>query len=227
MHLVNVSRSFSNTATIKGSPKELGSQINKSQAENALLITFEHLSQKEVDVLSNNISQLTSSMLELLTQEQDKGTLRKLVELIMPRKPPSPRQFKEAQRLVKAQQELLDSGDWLSAANIAELAGLSTRNPGSQPNKWKKQNQIFAIHHGGLDYFPIYGLNPDKNYRPLKELARIIDIFQGIKNEWQMAFWFFSDNSFLGGKRPQDLLITSPEQVMAAARDEAEGIQHG
>jgi len=227
MHLINVNQHRSDIATLKGSPKELSEKIYKIQAKHALLITFEHIKQQDLDALSHNLLQLTSSMMELLTQDQEKKTLQKVVELLMPERPPSARQFKEALRLVKAQRALLDSGDWLSAADIAQLAGLSKRNPGSQPNKWKKQNHIFAIKHGGLDYFPIYALNPGKNYRPVKEMADIIEIFRGNKDEWRMAFWFFSDNSFLGGKRPQDLLQTHPEQVIAAARDEVEGIQHG
>ena len=42
-----------------------------------------------------------------------------------------------------------------------------------------------------------------------------------------MAYWFRSDNSFLGGKRPQDLLASAPDQVIAAALDEIHGIVHG
>jgi hypothetical protein len=36
-----------------------------------------------------------------------------------------------------------------------------------------------------------------------------------------------SDNSFLGGQRPKDVLATAPERVLAAARDELEGSRHG
>jgi hypothetical protein len=42
-----------------------------------------------------------------------------------------------------------------------------------------------------------------------------------------MAYWFLSDNGFLGGKRPQDLLASAPERVIVAAMDEVEGIAHG
>lgn len=42
-----------------------------------------------------------------------------------------------------------------------------------------------------------------------------------------MAFWFLSANSFLGGKRPQDMLATQPDLVIDAARDEVQGVAHG
>jgi hypothetical protein len=42
-----------------------------------------------------------------------------------------------------------------------------------------------------------------------------------------MAYWFLSVNSFLGGKRPQDLIASAPERVIAAAIDEVQEIAHG
>ncbi|KPA88153.1 hypothetical protein PF66_05385 [Pseudomonas asplenii] len=42
-----------------------------------------------------------------------------------------------------------------------------------------------------------------------------------------MAYWFRSDNSMLGGKRPRDLLACAPDRLMAAAQDEVLGVAHG
>ena len=42
-----------------------------------------------------------------------------------------------------------------------------------------------------------------------------------------MAYWFSSSNSFLRGKRPQDLLVSVPKRVIEAAIDEIQGITHG
>ena len=47
------------------------------------------------------------------------------------------------------------------------------------------------------------------------------------KYGWGLAYWFASANSLLGGKRPQDVLATSPDRVLAAAADEMAGIAHG
>ena len=129
--------------------------------------------------------------------------------------------------LVAARKAVLASGDWLNAAELAQLAGLSPRNPSAQPNKWKKQGQIFAIHHNGVDYFPGYGLDPDNAFRPLKALAGILLVLAPHKDGWGMAYWFMSANGFLGGQRPQDLLRTDPDRVLAAARDEVMGVLHG
>lgn len=97
--------------------------------------------------------------------------------------------------LVQARKAVLETGDWSTAADIAQVAGLSTRNPSAQPNKWKKQGQIFAISHRGVDYFPGYGLDRDSDFRPVRSLAKIIETFAGHKDSWGMAYWFRSDNS--------------------------------
>jgi hypothetical protein len=96
----------------------------------------------------------------------------------------------------------------------------------SQPNKWKKQGLIFAINHGGVDYFPGYGLDRDAGFRPVKALAKIIETFGGHKGGWGMAYWFASVNGFLDGLRPQDVLAHDPERVLAAAKDEIEEIDY-
>jgi hypothetical protein len=43
---------------------------------------------------------------------------------------------------------------------------------------------------------------------------------------WSLAFCFQSVNSFLGGKRPMDVLAEKPDEVIAAAADESMGITH-
>ena len=190
-------------------------------------MSFDHIKPNVFEALAENFANLASSMYVVLQERQGLNSLERLAEVFVTRKPPSPRLLKEAAMLVQARKAVLESGDWLNAADIAQVAQLSTRNPSAQPNKWKKQGQIFAINHGGVDYFPGYGLDPDTSYRPLKALAKVIEIFEGYKDSWGMAYWFRSDNSFLGGKKPQDLLASVPDRVIDAALDEIQGIAHG
>lgn len=141
--------------------------------------------------------------------------------------PATPHLLREAAMRHQARAAVLASGDWLTARQVADIAGLSLVNPSAQPNKWKRAGQIFAIQHGGTDLFPGYGLDPDTDYRPRKALADIIQLFADHKRGWGMAFWFMSVNSFLGGRRPQDVLAHEPEWVIAAAEDEIQPICHG
>lgn len=217
----------SGVSTLIGTPKEVQARLGQSHADRVLVLTFDQIKPTVFDALAENFTNVASSMFEVLLQRHERESLERLAEVLMPRTPPSPRLLKEAAMLVQARKAVLESGDWLTAAEVAQLAGLSTRNPSAQPNKWKKQGLIFAISHNGVDYFPGYGLDREAGFRPLKAMTKVIEAFAGHKDGWGMAYWFRSDNSFLGGKRPQDLLATAPERVIAAAQDEVQEVAHG
>ena len=214
-------------STLVGTPKEVQARLGDSRADQVLAVVFEHIKPTAMEVLAENVSNVASSMLEVLLERHERESLERLAEALVPRSLPSPRLLKEAAMLVQARKAVLESGDWLTAAEVAQLAGLSTRNPSAQPNKWKKQGLIFAIRHNGVDYYPGYGLERDAGFRPLKALAQVIEVFAGHKDGWGMAYWFRAHNGFLGGKRPQDLLGTQPRKVIEAARDEVQEIAHG
>lgn len=225
---MSVQKEHPGVSTLIGTPKEVRGRLSKSHAEQVLVVSFERQNHQETEVLFENLSNMASSMYALFQQQyQSRATLERLAEALVPQTPASPRIMKEAAMLVKARKAVLESGDWLSAVELTQLAQLSAANPSSQPNKWKKAGRIFAIHHNGVDYFPAYGLDKDEDFRPLKALAQVIAVFNGNKNGWGMAFWFMSVNSFLGGKRPQDLLVSHPDQVIAAAKDEVQAVVHG
>ena len=214
-------------STLVGTPKEVQARLGRSHADRVLVVAFDRIKPNVFEALAENFTNVASSMFEVLLERNDREALERLAEVLVPRTPPSPRLLKEVAMLVKARKAVLESGDWLTAADIAQLADLSTRNPSAQPNKWKKQGLIFAISHGGADYFPGYGLDRDAGFRPVKALAKIIETFAGHKDGWGMAYWFRSDNGFLGGRRPQDLLASAPERVIEAAMDEVQEIAHG
>ncbi|MGY3494217.1 hypothetical protein [Bradyrhizobium sp. USDA 4502] len=133
----------------------------------------------------------------------------------------------EGRMAAKARKAVLESGDWLTAAQIVQIAGFGDSNPLSDPNRWKENKQIFTVRHREVDYFPRYALDPSIGYRPAEGLARVLSVFRKRKDDWGIAFWFASVNSFLGGKRPQDLLTDQPDRVVAAAEDEMAGVVHG
>ncbi|MBK0095819.1 hypothetical protein IBT49_07510 [Erwinia sp. S63] len=215
-------------STFIGTPKEVKTQLGKSQANQVLVVSFDNISNLRVlSTLTENISTVASTMFEVFKERQEKQSLEILVGSMLPKAPASPHLMKEAAMLLQARKAVLESGNWLTAADVSQLAGLSTTNPSAQPNKWKKSGQIFAIHHNGIDYFPDYGLDRNTQFRPLKALSEVLKIFADHKDGWGIAFWFLSVNSFLGGQRPQDMLAKHSERVIEAARDEIEGIGRG
>jgi hypothetical protein len=133
--------------------------------------------------------------------------------------------LREAAMQANARQAVLQSGDLVTAVQVAEAAGLSARRSSAQTTAWVKQGRLFAIRHDGVDYFPGYALDDD--YRPLEVVSEVVKAFETKKDGWGLAYWLHSDNSFLGGARPQDLLRDDPEGVVAAARDEAQEVANG
>ncbi|MDO9007543.1 MAG: hypothetical protein Q7U80_04915 [Thiobacillus sp.] len=130
----------------------------------------------------------------------------------------------EAAMIAHARNAVLNSAQWLTSEQMAKHAAELNEFP-PQVNDWKEDGLIFSIDYQNTDYFPAYGL--DANVRPVKALAAVIATFQGSKDGWDLACWFASVNSFLGGRRPQDLLGTAPNEVIAAAADEVAGVAHG
>jgi len=214
-------------STLVGTPDQVIHQLNKSQAKRVVLVAFEGGDPAVSETVADNLHDLANMMLELMLQRHDRETLEKVAELLLPRKLPSKEMLKEAAMLARAKKAVLEGSEWLTASELAELAELSSRNPSAQPNKWKKSGKIFAVHHAGIDYFPGYALDPATGYRPIKALAKILETFSGHKDSWGIGIWFASQNSFLGGKRPLDLLISETERVLAAAIDEVQEIAHG
>jgi hypothetical protein len=207
-----------------GTGPEVIQLLHRSTARQVLTITSE--SDAEMHLLELIIRRVTEFYPQLMRQRQHEA-IDKIVSALLPEVAIPDAALAQARMMVDAKSIILNSGDLLPAGEIAKLAGYSANNPSAQPNKWKRDGAIFAIHHKGTDYFPIYALNPDENYRPYKAVADILRVFGDTKDSWGLAFWFTGLNSFLDDQRPQDLLAADPERVIAAAKDEVEGVQHG
>jgi hypothetical protein len=130
--------------------------------------------------------------------------------------------------MAEARAQVLKSGQFVTAGQIASLAGFSKSNPSAQPAKWKQDGAIFAIKQKGTHYFPLFALNPDDNYRPYKAVAEILHILRKCSlSDWGIASWFIAANSFLDDQAPKNLLASDPDRVIDAARDEVSEVSHG
>lgn len=217
---------FSGVGTLTGTPEQVRTELSRLNAEQVVALTIEHGSDPAAKALAQTIAGLVPLVGAILKRRQD-AAINSIIEALVPEVPPPHHKLVEARMVADARKAVLENGDWLTAAEVARAAGFSASNPSAQPNKWKKEGLIFAVRHRGVDYFPGYALDPSAGFRPVKVLARILEVFRGKKDDWGLAYWFASVNSFLGGKRPQDLLASEPERVIAAAEDEVIGVVHG
>ncbi|VVO74992.1 hypothetical protein [Pseudomonas fluorescens] len=211
---------------LTGDLKAISARISTNADEPAVVLIVDRATPEALDALGKSIEMLAHVFSQNM-QKAGQETIDQIVSLFLPQVPVSSNLMREAQMLAKAKKAVLESGDWVTASDIAKLGEFTTNNPSSGPNKWKRHNRLFAIRHNGSDYFPVYGLDNDAAYRPLPAMREVINILATKKNSWGMAYWFASVSSLLGGKRPQDLLVTDPQRVIEAAMDEVAGITHG
>ncbi|BCQ29008.1 hypothetical protein NK8_71980 (plasmid) [Caballeronia sp. NK8] len=164
---------------------------------------------------------------DALFNEQGEEQLKLLLRAVTPVVPVPEHTLREAAMRKAGMKRVLEASDWLTAAQIAQLAELSGSNPSQQPNRWKHDGMVFAVDINGKDHFPAYGLDPDRKYRPRRAMTDVLKAFGNSKDGWALAFWFASVNSYLGGARPLDVLQSDPKRVIEAAEAEVEGVVHG
>jgi hypothetical protein len=207
-----------------GTGREVIQLLHRSPAQRTVAVTLPNNEQGlAAEIVLNRVIEFLPQLMEQSQQDN----LKKIVSALLPDVAPSEAAMAQARMLIDAKSTILKSGDFIPAGEVSKLAGYSQTNPSVQPNKWKRNRAIFAIELKGDDFFPLYALDPNDNYRPRKEVAEILSIFGDSKDGWGLAFWFAGLNSFLDDERPQDLLTVAPEQVLAAARDEIAGVLHG
>jgi hypothetical protein len=211
--------------TLEGTPGEVRKELTHSKAERVIALAFTHENEQVADAMASALTGL-GALISELSAERPQESLRNVIGALAPSVPLPTHMLTEARMAAHARRAVLNSAEWLTAAQIAEQAGFSASNPSAQQNRWKKDGMIFAIHHQNTDYFPAYGLDPT-TFRPIKAMAEVLSVFKDSKDAWGLAYWFSSVNSFLGGNRPQDLLRTAPDDVISAAKDELAGVTHG
>jgi hypothetical protein len=210
------------SAVLSGTGRDVIRKLNRSPERRTVAVTF--ADDEQGAAAERVIHQLVEFLPQLIEVRQE-GTLKKVVNVLLTDVAPSKAAREQARMLIEAKTAILNSGDFLPATEVAQLAGFSPSNLSVQPNKWKRNREIFAIQHGREDYLPVYALGPD--HRPRKVMTQILKIFGDAKDGWGLAFWFAALNSFLDEERPQDVLATDPERVIAAADDEVAEYEHG
>lgn len=140
-----------------------------------------------------------------------------LVELLVSEVPMKPLDMKLAKLQARALERIYSGTPWLTAEQIGTLGKHGTANPAAAAHRWKANDQLFAIRREGRDMYPRYSLSDD--FTPLPAVRRVLKALAG-HDPLRVAGWFESTSSFLGGKRPRELIGSRPERVIQAAQDE-------
>ncbi|HEX7881276.1 MAG TPA: hypothetical protein VF499_00880, partial [Afipia sp.] len=161
--------------TVAGTSAEVRRKLETLDPDQVVAFMVEHGDSKFARLIADTMVSIAPLVVATLAR-REKDALEKIVELLVPQMPPPQHLLIEARMNAEARKAVLESADWLTAAEIAEIAGFSAQNPSTQPNKWKKEGRIFAVRRSGVDYYPGYALDPDAEYRPLKGLGSILKV---------------------------------------------------
>ncbi len=122
----------SGLGTLPGRPGEIGEQLRHSVAERAIARTFAHESGRTVGAIADALRSLAPMVAGLIKRRQ-REALDNIVDAPVPTVPLPEQMMVEARMTAHARSEVLASGDWLRAAQVAELAGFSASKLSAQP----------------------------------------------------------------------------------------------
>ena len=180
------------------------------------------LTNKDIEDVKQLMQEVVVTALSVRPQRRE-VVRGQLVELLVGEVALTPVDMKRARLEAKAVRAIRHSTEWLTSAEIADLADLGPANPIGTVSRWRQQGRIYALRHGGKDYYPKYALGPD--FHPLPVIKEILAVLSGYDPEL-LAGWFDSTSRFLRGKRPCELVATEPAKVLAAARNTIEVQEH-
>jgi hypothetical protein len=209
----------------EGEAQELAHGLENSKAQALVFVSCAHRDDEWTKTVFETLKR-ASELIEVLIDKRGENSWDALIEALTPDVPLTSNRLIEAKMFAQAMKGVLESDDFVRAADIAEVGHFSKTNPSSQPNRWKKTGLIFAVPYKGADLYPLYALDLTEGAKPLPVMERVLSILRE-KDDWQKAFWFSSVNTYLKNRMPKELLKSEPQEVLRAAEIEAAGVQHG
>ena len=186
------------------------------------LLRFEFQVPKGVNLPRSEIADVERVMPELFGMLVEHRALRgkqqraELVKLLVRDVPMKPIEMKLVKLQARALERIYSGTSWLTADEIGTLGKHGTANPAAAAHRWKSSGQLFAIRRDGRDMYPRYALGDD--FTPLAAIKKVLKLLVGF-DPLRVAGWFESTSSFLGGRRPRELIASQPERVVQAAQD--------
>jgi hypothetical protein len=212
---VHVTTSFAHIQTSREPPAGL----NPSEGQSALIATLliEANSDQTIDAYLGGL-QMYNDLFEWRLSEYPQKALDVIIDCFLPAES-VPRSILETGVSIGIiRSKIFQSGDWISAKQWIQLASSSTIDGAVDPKQLLADRQIFSLRPGKVDYFPIYGLDGSRGYRPLSGLADVLSALSTKMDVWSMAAWFQNENASLLGVAPKALLAFAPDKVLAAAQ---------
>ena len=84
-------------------------------------------------------------------------------------------------------------------------------------SQWEQEQQIFSVNYMDQVVYPAFQFADNK---PIAVIEKILKELPEEMSSWQIAFWFETNNGWVGGESPKDCL-DKVEQLVKAAQQEA------
>ncbi|KQN84967.1 hypothetical protein ASE90_18805 [Sphingomonas sp. Leaf67] len=117
-------------------------------------------------------------------------------------------------------QRFVHEVETFTSAQVSARAGHEAKNRHQTAARWKALRRIFAVSYQGQDRFPAFQFDADGKPRPV--IKKVLEVLPDNRTPWQVAFWFVSSNSWLGGPAPSDRLDEADAVIEAAAHESDE-----
>lgn len=118
-------------------------------------------------------------------------------------------------------QTVLKESKWLS---LETLIHLNTKKYSIYDVKrWEDSNLLFCLTHEKITYYPAFAIRTDID----NMFAQIVMLMYTEKSYWNIAAWLASNNSYLNGHKPSELILKEPTWVLSACLQELHPSYHG
>jgi hypothetical protein len=102
---------------------------------------------------------------------------------------------------------------WTSA-EVAKESSSTAKNRAAIASRWLAEKRIFSVHFKRQTWFPRFQFQDGS---PIPAISNVIKAFPKHATGWDLAFFFDTPNSFIGGRRPLELLKGDPEAIESLA----------
>jgi hypothetical protein len=182
------------------------------QGDSAIVVTAPRSFLPAIEAFARRMAweeKYTERLLQVMTEDVDAGVLDEARVL-------------QVQRQAQARHRFLQEFPALTSHQVAEMSGSTANNAAAQASRWKAAGKLFAVNVGRADRYPAFQFGDDG--KPLRVIEEVLRILEG-RSPWAIALWFASHSGWLGGRRPVDHLLDSPDEVVNAARRTVEPLE--
>jgi len=137
------------------------------------------------------------------------------VEAMTSESVPSQAAAEQMRRNADARHRVLAEYGTLTSEEVADEVGSRARNRAASAHRLQNAGKVFAVRHQGQTLFPAFQFAGGAVRTGVPEVLRVLHD-RGLSG-WEIALWFIAGSSFLGGRRPVDLLDEDQELVIEHA----------